>query len=100
MSVKKHIQRDRPNLAWWPATKLPTPINVVDAHYVVFAEIAADLNLHQFKRNPARIGKPVNTANWDIDGFILMHAPYVVADCDLGGPAHHHPMLGAMKVLL
>src|SRR5437667_9352270 len=87
-----HLSRGRPSLA--------APIDVVEAHDVVLAEIAADLHLDQFERDLARIGEPMNAADRDIDGFVFVHAAHVIAERDLGRSLDYDPMLGAMEVLL
>ena len=46
---------------------LPTAIDVVQPHDIVLAEIAADLDLNQFERNLAGIGKPMNASDADIN---------------------------------
>ena len=78
----------------------PPSVDVVEAHDVVLAEIAADLHLDQFERDLAGIGEPMDAADRDIDRFVLVHAADVVAERDLGGALDHHPVLGAMEVLL
>src|SRR5262247_1628113 len=79
---------------------LPASVDVVEAHDVVLAEIAADLHFDQFEWDLARIGKPMNVADRDIDGFVFVHAAHVIAERDLGRSLDHDPMLGAMEVLL
>src|SRR6516165_12174294 len=84
----------------WKVLLLSTPVNIVEAHDVVLAEIAADLHLDQFERDLAGIGEPMNAPDRDIDGFVFVHAANVIAEGDLGRSLDHYPMLGAMKVLL
>src|SRR5262249_976938 len=84
----------------WKVLLLSTPVNIVEAHDVVLAEIAADLHLDQFERDLARIGEPMNAADRDIDGFVFVHAAHVMAERDLGCSLDHDPMLGAVEVLL
>ena len=43
---------------------------------------------------------PVDAADRDIDGLVLVHRADLLADGDFGGAAHHDPMLGAVPVLL
>ena len=45
-------------------------IDVVEAHDVVLAEIAADLHLDQFERHLPGIAEPMNAADRDINGFV------------------------------
>ena len=71
---------------------LSTPVNIVEAHDVVLAEIAADLHLDQFERDLARVGEPMNAPNRDIDGFVLVHAAHVIAERDLGRSLDHDPI--------
>src|SRR5262249_39108824 len=73
---------------------------VLEAHNVVFAEIAAALHLDQLERDPPRIGEAMHGADRDVDGFVLVHSANLLADRHLGGAAHHDPMLGAVHVLL
>ena len=56
---------------------LPAPVDVVEAHDVVLAEIAADLHLDQFERDLAGIGEPMNAADRDVDRFVFVHAAHV-----------------------
>ena len=46
------------------------------------------------------VGEAVDGADRDVDRLVLVHGLDVGADRDLGGAAHHHPVLGAMLVLL
>ena len=39
------------------------PVDVVEAYDVVFAQIAADLHLDQFKRNFAGVREPMNASD-------------------------------------
>src|SRR5262245_4580712 len=84
----------------WKVLLLSTPVNIVEAHDVVLAAIAADLHLDQFARDLAGIGEPMDAADRDIDGLVFVHAAHVVAERDLGRSFDHDPMLGAMEVLL
>ena len=47
--------------------RLSASVDVVEAHDVVLAEIAADLHLDQLERDLAGIGEPMNAADRDID---------------------------------
>src|SRR5262245_4466581 len=42
----------------------------------------------------------MDAADRNIHGLVFVYAAYVVAERDLGRSLHHHPMLGAMEVLL
>src|SRR5262245_49098786 len=77
----------------WKALLLSTPVNIVEAHDVVLAEIAADLHLDQLERDLARIGEPMNAPDRDIDRFVFVHAAHVIAERDLGRSLDHDPML-------
>src|SRR5262249_49367960 len=79
---------------------LPPSVDVVEAHDIVLAEIAADLHLDQFERDLAGIGEPMNAADRDIDRLVLVHAAHVVAESDLGRSCDHHPMFRPVEVLL
>src|SRR4029078_10423282 len=72
----------------------------LDPHDVILAEIAAGLHLDQFQRNPAAVGEPMNSADRDVDRLVLMYGFDVRSDRDLGGAAHHDPVLGTMVMLL
>src|SRR5262249_33183375 len=76
------------------------PVDVVEPHDVVFAEVATGLHLDQLERDPARFGEAMHRADRDVDRLVLVHHAHLVADRDLGGAAHHHPVLGAMVMLL
>jgi len=67
-------------------------IDVVEAHDVVLAEIAADLHLDQFERHLPGIAEPMNAADRDINGFVLVHAAHVIAERDLGRSLDHDPI--------
>src|SRR5262245_42696186 len=83
-----------------PEHALAPRINVVESDNIIFAEIAPDLHLDELECDLARVGQPVRAADRHINGFVLMHGAYRVIDGDLRGAAHHHPVLGAMEVLL
>src|SRR3954447_6822623 len=76
------------------------PIDIVETHDVVLAEIAANLNLDQFQRDFSRIGEPMNAADRDVHGFVLMHAADLVVHRDLRGSLHDDPVLRPMEVFL
>src|SRR5580692_7225452 len=79
---------------------LATAIDILEADDVVLAEVAAGLHLDEFERDLARIGEPVNGADRDIGGLVLVQDLLVVADGDFRGAPHHHPMLRAVEMLL
>jgi hypothetical protein len=56
------------------------------------------LHLNQLERGLARIGEPVNAADWDIDRLIFMHDAHVVAERDLRRTLDDDPMLRAMEM--
>ena len=76
------------------------PVDVVEAHDVVLAQIAADLYLDQFKPNLAGVGEPMDAADRDVDGFVFVHAALVSAERHFGRPLDHDPMLGSVEMLL
>ena len=49
---------------------LSAPVDVVEAHDVVLAQIAADLHLDQFKPNLAGVGEPMDAPDRDVNGFV------------------------------
>ena len=49
---------------------LSAPVDVVEAHDVVLAQIAADLYLDQFKPNLAGVGEPMDAPDRDVNGFV------------------------------
>src|SRR5579883_2553294 len=75
-------------------------VNIVEPNDVVLAQIAARLDLDQLERDAARIGQPMQRPDRDIDRLVLVHGPDFLPDRDLGGAAHHHPVLGAVMMLL
>jgi len=79
---------------------LRTLIVIFDADDVVLAEITPGLDLDQFELDLAGILQSVDRADRDIDRFVLVHGFDIRSDGDLGGAAHHHPVLCAMVVLL
>src|SRR5580704_10082114 len=79
---------------------LVTAVLVGETDDVVFAEIAADLNLDQFERYRAGIGKAMHTADRDIDRLVFMNGADFRSDGDFGRPAHHDPMFGTVEMLL
>ena len=81
------------------ATSAPL-VNIVETHDVVFAEIAAGLDLNQLQLDLAGILQPVDSANRDIDRFVLMHDFDQFVDSHLRRAAHHDPVFGAVKMLL
>ena len=96
-SPVQHLHR---NCVFASVQALSASVDVVEAHDVVLSDIAADLHLDQFERDLAGIGEPVNAFDWDINGFVFVHAAHVVAERDLGCPFDHDPVLRAMKVFL
>src|ERR1043166_7595468 len=75
-------------------------VNILEPDDVVLAEIAAGLNFDQFERNLAGIGEPMHGPDRDIGRLVLVDDLLGLAHGDLGRPAHHDPVLGAMKMLL
>src|SRR5262249_5202296 len=75
-------------------------INILEPDNIVLAEIAAGLHLDQLERNLAVIGEPVDAADRNVDRLVLMDDALFVTERDFGGAAHHHPMLGAVAMLL
>jgi len=63
-------------------------------------EITPHLHLNQLEGDLAWIGQPMGAADRHIDRFVLVHRAHVAVHGDLGGSAHHDPMLGAMEMLL
>src|SRR3954468_15357019 len=81
-------------------SSLPAPVDVVEAHDVVLAQIAADLYLDQFKPDLAGVGEPMDAPDRDVDGFVFVHAALVSAERHFGRPLDHDPMLGSVEMLL
>ena len=75
-------------------------IIVFDAHDIVFAQVAAGLDLDQFQIDLAGIFKTVPGPDGDIDQLVLVQDFYVIADRYPGGPAHHNPVLRTVMVHL
>ena len=73
---------------------------ILYADDVVLAEIAACLDLDQFKKNLAEIFEAVDGAHRNINRLVLVHSLDDVIDCHSCGATHHDPVLGAMVVLL
>src|SRR5579872_4965697 len=79
---------------------LMTAIIIVEADDIVLAEITADLNLDQLKLYLSRIEEPMNAADRNVDRLVFVDDTYFGADSDFGSASHHHPMFGAVEVLL
>src|SRR6266446_5580963 len=99
--AEAHIEMPKANQRISPNSRpLPTAIDVVQPHDIVFAEVASHLHLDQFERNLAGIGKPMNAPNGDIARLVFVHGAHVIANRDLSSPLHDHPMFRAVKVFL
>lgn len=81
-------------------SKLGPPIIVFDPDDIVFAEIAAGLNLDQFQRDLAGILQSVLRADRNVDRLILMNDLLDAVQRHQCRAANHNPVLGAMMVLL
>src|ERR1700722_7177099 len=57
-------------------------VRVIQPYDVVLAEITSGLNLDQFERNLAGIGKAMNAADRDVSGFIFVDGPDFGTDRD------------------
>ena len=82
------------------SASLGAAIIVLDADDVVFAQIAAGLNLDQVKRYLAWIFQPVNGADRDIDRFVLVHGLDRLIHRHARGALHDDPVLRAVMMLL
>src|SRR5262249_39727843 len=75
-------------------------IDVLEPQDVLLTEIAADLHLDQFERDLPGIGEAMHCADRYIGRFVLMVEADALADRYFGDAAYHHPVLGAVEVLL
>src|SRR5262245_35355369 len=75
-------------------------VNVICALDVILAKVAADLNLDQLQPDLARVLKTMPLGGGDVDALVLADELHLVADRDLGGARHDHPMLGTVVVHL
>ena len=73
---------------------------VFNAHDIIFAEIAAGLDLNQLQIDLAGIFKAMPFPNRDIDRLVFVQDSYVLADRYSGRPAHDNPVLRAVMVHL
>ena len=69
---------------------------VVEAHDVVFAEIAPGLDFDHFERDLSRIFESIDATKRDKDRFVLAQQDRFVVACHASGAFDDHPMLGAV----
>src|SRR3954468_13008304 len=75
-------------------------IVVLNADDVVLAKVTSGLDLDQFQNNLAGIFQSVDSADRDVDRFVLVHGLDQFVDRHARRTPHHDPMLGAMVVFL
>src|SRR5260370_37984812 len=78
----------------------PPVVDVLDAHDVVFPEIAPRLHLDKLQVDLAGIGETVIGADRQIDRLVLVHEPFGAVERHFGRAFHHDPMFGAVAVSL
>jgi hypothetical protein len=79
---------------------LDPPIGVFQAHDIVFAQIAARLDLDHFKLRDPGVVQAVDLADGDVGGLVLTEQKDLLALGDLGAAFDHDPVLRAVVVLL
>src|ERR1700731_3638187 len=75
-------------------------VTVLEAHYVVFAEIRAGLYLDDFQRHRARVLDAMLHADRDVGRLVLFEKENFLAARDARRAGHHHPVLGAVMMQL
>src|SRR5471030_3204104 len=75
-------------------------VDVLEAHDVVLAQVAAGLHFDQVQRHLAGIFQPVVHADRDIGRLVFRQQLDALAAGDAGRAADHHPVLGAVVVHL
>src|SRR5690606_19450891 len=75
-------------------------VGVVEADDIIFAEIGATLNLNDFQVHLAGVFQAMGGAQRDKGGLVFSQQQGFFATGDLGGAAHHDPVLGAVVVHL
>src|SRR4051812_29902628 len=75
-------------------------VDVLDADDVVFAEITARLHLDDLDIDLAGILEPVDGADRNVDGFVLVQCLDRSGDRDRGRAGHDDPMFRSVMVLL
>ncbi len=67
---------------------------------VILAEVAPGSDLDQFQRDFTGVFQTVANPQGDVDGLVLLEQKLLLAAGHTGRAAHHHPVLGAVAVLL
>src|SRR5258707_12359154 len=75
-------------------------VTVLEAHYIVFAEIRARLHLDDLERHRARVLDAMLHADRNVSGLVLFEKEHLLAARDARRAGHHHPVLGAVMMQL
>src|SRR5215813_6547869 len=75
-------------------------VDIVAAHDIVLAQVAADLHFDDLERRLAWVFKAVPLGGDDVDRLVFTHELLFPTDRHFGRAVHHHPMFGAMMVHL
>src|SRR5262249_15617339 len=75
-------------------------VDIVAAHDIVLAQVAADLHFDDLERRLARVFEAVPLGGDAVDRLVLAHELLFPTDRHFGRAVHHHPVFGAMMVHL
>src|SRR3546814_3663116 len=83
-----------------PALRLRSPVNILEAHDVVLAQVIARLHFDQFEWAIADVFQTMLHPDRDVRGLVGTQHQQVLATGDAGAAIDHHPMLGAVMMQL
>src|SRR6185312_445234 len=81
-------------------SRLCAPVGILEAHDIVFAEIAADLHLYEFERRVSRVGDAMFCADGNEYGLVLAPQLGLVVHPHERRAADNHPVFRPMVMQL
>src|SRR6516164_11291365 len=85
---------------WVSGCRAFAPVDILETHDVVLAQVGAGLNLVDLERDHAGVLDAMLGPDGDVGRLVLLEQEHLLATGDARSPRHHHPVLGAMVVHL